>query len=88
MNTQDYRQEQPYQIMTMGNWFVTLLILGIPIVGFIMLFVWGFGGNDKPSRANYCKLTLLLMLIGVVLSIVLSIAGVGIFSYLINLIQG
>ena len=86
MNTQDYKQEQPYQIMTMGNWFITLLVLGIPIVGFIMLFVWGFGGNEKPSRANYCKLSLLLMLIGVILAKVLSVAGVGVFSYLFDLL--
>jgi len=86
MNTQVYRQEQPYQIMTMGNWFITLLLLGIPIVGFIMLFVWGFGGNEKPSRANCCKLSLLLMLIGVILAIVLSVAGVGLFSYLFDLL--
>jgi len=87
MNTQDYRQEQPFQVMTMGNWFVTLLVLGIPIVGFIMLFVWGFGSESKPSRANYCKLTLLLWVLGVVLAIVLSLAGVGVFSYLFDLIR-
>ncbi|MCD6322247.1 MAG: hypothetical protein J7L77_04405 [Clostridiales bacterium] len=86
MNTQNYRQEQPYQVMTMGNWFITLLVLGIPIVGFIMLFVWGFGGNEKPSRANFCKLSLLLMIIGVILAIVLSVTGVGVFSRIIDLL--
>lgn len=86
MSTQDNRQEQPYQVMTMGNWFVTLLLLGIPIIGFIMLFVWGFGGNEKPSRANFCKLSLLLMLIGVIISIVLSFVGVGVFSYVFDLL--
>jgi len=80
MNEVNRNVEKSYQVMTMGDWFVTLLILAIPIVNFIMLFVWGFGNNDKPSRANYCKLSLLLMLIGVVIWIVLMIAGVTLFS--------
>ncbi|HPJ21906.1 MAG TPA: hypothetical protein PLP30_10105 [Clostridia bacterium] len=81
MNEVNKNVERSYQVMTMGDWFVTLLILAIPIVNFIMLFVWGFGSNDKPSRANYCKLSLLLMLIVVVVWIILLIAGVSLFSF-------
>ncbi len=81
MNEVNSNVEKSYQVMTMGDWFVTLLILAIPIVNFIMLFVWGFGSNDKPSRSNYCKLALLLMLIGIVITIILLIAGVSVFSF-------
>ena len=81
MNEVNRNVEQSYQVMTMGDWFVTLLILAIPLVNLIMLFVWGFGRNNKPSRANYCKLSLLLMLIGVVIWIVLMIAGVSFMRF-------
>lgn len=81
MNEMNRNVENSYQVMSMGDWFVTLLILGIPIVNFVMLFVWGFGSNDKPSRSNYCKFMLLIMLIGVVLWVVLLLAGVSLFSF-------
>lgn len=45
--------------MTLGNWLVTMLVLSIPLVGFIMLLVWAFGGSDQPSRKTYCQASLL-----------------------------
>jgi len=72
------------ETVSMGEWFITLIVLSLPIIGFIMLFVWGFGSGTKKSKANYCKLGLILTLIFVVLSIVLTIAGVSIFGGLFN----
>lgn len=82
MNMQNRNLENGYQVVTMGDWFVTLLILAIPVVGFIMLFVWGFGSNEKPSRANLCKLYLLFSLIGVIAAVILLFAGVSLFSWI------
>jgi len=72
------------ETVSMGEWFITLIVLSLPIIGFIMLFVWGFGSGTKKSKANYCKLGLILTLIFIVLSIVLTIAGVSIFGGLFN----
>ena len=33
-----------------------------------MLFVWGFGSNTQPSKANWAKAALIMMGIGIVLS--------------------
>ena len=76
--------EQNNSVVSIGDWFVTLLILSIPVVGFIMLFVWGFGGSTKPSKANYCKLMLILGLISVIVAVILFISGASIFSTLWN----
>ena len=35
--------EAPEKPLTTGEWFVTLLVLALPIVGLVMYFVWGFG---------------------------------------------
>jgi len=42
-----------------GEWVLTLLITAIPLVGFIMLFVWAFGSGTNESKANWAKATLI-----------------------------
>jgi hypothetical protein len=45
--------------ITIGEWMLTILITAIPIVGLVMLFVWGFGTGTHPSKANWAKATLI-----------------------------
>ena len=69
---------QQYTPMSIGDWIITSLIFAIPIVGFIMLFVWGFGSNTHPSKANWAKASLIVMGIGFVIIVLFfgSIFGV------------
>ena len=46
-------------VVSTKDWLITLLIAAIPIVGFIMLFIWGFGDNTNINKANWAKATLL-----------------------------
>ena len=55
---------------TLGKWLLTLFIAGIPIVGFIMLFVWGFG-NSAPGIKNYARAALIWQAVVVVLMLVI-----------------
>lgn len=66
-----YQQYQQHlrQPVTLGDWFITILITAIPLVGIIMLFVWAFGGNTNMNKANWAKAMLLWFAIGIVLSI-------------------
>ena len=54
-------ESQQYNPISVGEWIITTIILAIPIVGFIMLFVWGFGNNTQPSKANWAKATLIMI---------------------------
>ena len=56
-----------YNPMSIGDWIITNLIVAIPIVGFVMLFVWGFGSNTQPSKANWAKATLIMIGISIVI---------------------
>ena len=74
---QDYEQNgynnQYYggeKVVSLGDWVITLIVLAIPLVGFIMTFVWGFSASTPPSKANYCKAVLIFYAIGIVLSVV------------------
>lgn len=58
-------------VVGIGDWVLTLIIMIIPLVNFIMLFVWAFGGATNPSKANWAKASLIMILISIVLGIVL-----------------
>ena len=49
--------------MSVGDWLITVIILALPLIGLIMLFVWGFGSSGNINRRNYCRATLILALI-------------------------
>ncbi len=55
------------QHVSVGNWMLTLFLVGLPLVGIILLFVWAFGSNTPVSKANWAKATLLWALIAIVL---------------------
>jgi cell division protein FtsW (lipid II flippase) len=58
-------------VLSTKDWVITLLISFIPIVGFVMLFVWAFGSNENPNKANWAKAALIWMAIGFVLMFLL-----------------
>ena len=67
-----------YTPMSISDWIITSIILAIPIVGFVMLFVWGFGSNTQPSKANWAKASLIMIGISIVIALLFfgSIFGV------------
>ena len=77
-------QGSSYQPMSIGDWIITFIITYIPLVGFIMLFVWAFGDGTHPSKKTWAQATLIMMVVGIILaiiffSIIASIIG-GVFS--------
>jgi hypothetical protein len=62
--------QQNYKPMTIGDWLITFLIQIIPLVGFVMLFVWAFGGDTHPSKKTWAQATLLWFVIIIVLMII------------------
>ena len=70
------KESPQYNPISIGGWLITSIIFAIPIVGFIMLFVWGFGNNTHPSKANWAKATLLWMVLAGVLVAILIGAGI------------
>ena len=66
-NFQKY-QEYLKQPMSVGEWFIAILITAIPLVGLIMLLVWAFSANTNVNKANWAKATLIWMVIGIILA--------------------
>ena len=70
------------QPMSVGDWFITILITAIPLVGIIMLFIWAFSTDTNINKANWAKATLIWYAIGIVMA-VLILASVG-FAFFAN----
>lgn len=56
--------------MTLGEWVITMILLGIPCVGLIMAIVWAFAQeNVNTNKKNYCRAYLIFIAISVALFI-------------------
>ncbi len=58
------------QVMSIKDWIITLLISFIPLVGFIMLFVWAFGSGENPNKSNWAKAALIWVAVWCVLAVI------------------
>ena len=67
----NYQGDPNQEVMSVGSWLITLLILAIPCVNIVMYFIWAFG-NGNENRKNFCRAGLIFMMIAVVLSVLLS----------------
>jgi hypothetical protein len=78
MENQNQANTQP---LSTKDWLITLIVTAIPVIGFIMLFVWGFSGGTNVNKANWAKAALLLMAILIGLSVLFSlIFGAGMLA--------
>lgn len=72
--------------LTTGQFMIMDLLMMIPIVNLIILFVWGFSSTENENRKSWCKAKLIWMLIGigitVILTIIFTIVGVSLFDSL------
>ena len=86
-NTSSYNVQQS-NVVTVGNWMITLFIMIIPLINIIMLFVWAFSGGPKISKANWAKASLLWLLIMIVINIIIfAIFGNALLSRLSEFFQ-
>lgn len=68
-------ENQDQKPMSVKDWLITMLIMAIPIVGFVMLFVYAFGDNGNVNRKNWAKAQL------IVLAIVLGLVIIGMIIF-------
>lgn len=60
--------------MTIGQWLVTLLVMGIPIVGFVLAIIWATGNDVNKSKKTFCQASLIfgaivLVLYGIIFAV-------------------
>lgn len=86
----DFFDEEPHYAaepegdgLSMGEYLVTLLVFLIPVVGFVMMLVWGFGSHVPPARQRLAQAYLIRTLALVVVVALLAVAvGTSLFALL------
>ena len=59
--------------ISISDWIITFILLGIPIVNIVMLFVWSFGETTHPSKRNFAKAYLVIIAVLIVLAVIFGI---------------
>ena len=59
---EEFENQNP-KPMSVKDWLITFLIMAIPLVGFVMLFVYAFGNDGNVNRQNWAKAQLIVMAI-------------------------
>jgi hypothetical protein len=62
--------------LTVGDWILTIIVLSIPIIGFVFLLYWALSSTSNINRKNYCIALLIFALIIAALFIALMFLGV------------
>lgn len=53
--------DEDYNEISTGEWIVSLILCYIPLINLIMLLVWAFGGSTSPTKANWAKAQLIIV---------------------------
>ena len=77
MNGQNQIDQPQAPVVSIKEWLLTNLILMIPLVNIVMTFVWAFGSNTNPNKANYFKAALILFAIVMAIYLVLAVVFLG-----------
>jgi uncharacterized membrane protein YqjE len=72
-NQQNLSTVKHQPVIKTTDWFITLLVAAIPLVGIIMLFVWAFGSSTNLNKSNWAKALLLWYLILFVFYLLISL---------------
>ena len=82
MNEQFPGMQPGSEPLSVKEWFVTLFITYIPLVGLIMMLVWAFDSSTNVNKKNFAKASLIWMLIGIGLAFIFLVAFAGLIMSL------
>lgn len=78
-----YNQNTSAAPLSVGQYILTFILLGIPLVNIILLLVWSFGSDVNVNKKNFCRAVLIMGIVATILSIVLGSVIVGLVNELL-----
>ncbi len=87
MQEQEPGPDSRYGLISTGGYIGIMLLLAIPIIGFILMIVWACGGCKKLQKRNLCRAMLIVMAVMLVLSLILGFAIRGLAKSVIGTIE-
>ena len=76
-----------YGLISTWGFIGIMLLLCIPIIGFILMIVWACGGCRKYQKRNLCRAMLIFMAVSLVISLILGFAIKGLVNSAIDTVK-
>jgi len=70
-------KKDPYAPITTGGFIGIALLMAIPVIGLIFTIVWACGGCRKINKRNFARASLILLVIGLVLTLAVGLVARG-----------
>ena len=51
--------------LSVNDWFITILILALPLVNIVMYLYWAFADGVNLNKRNFCRASLLWAVLGI-----------------------
>ncbi|ADI13294.1 hypothetical protein [Truepera radiovictrix] len=64
-----------FDVISVGNWLLTLVLLAIPLVNLVALLYWAFAGAVHPSKRTFAQAGLILTVISASFYLLLLFTG-------------
>lgn len=62
----DSQMRKDNSILSTGQYLTMMFLAVIPIVGFVLIIMWSFGGDVNPNKKNWAKATLIFGIISII----------------------
>jgi len=69
-----------YEPITAWGYIGIMLLMCIPLIGFILIIIWACGGCRKVNKKSLARATLIMMAVGLVISLILGFVFKAIFN--------
>ena len=63
-------KKSKYAPMTSWGMAIQLILMNLPVVGFVLMVIWACGGCRKVARRNLARANLILLILAVILAII------------------
>ena len=69
--------------LSVNEWFVTILILALPLVNVVMYLYWALADGVNVNKRNFCRASIAWAILGALIGIIVVIV-VGVIGVLAN----
>lgn len=79
-------ENESNRVLGTGSYFISMLLMSIPVLGVVFQLIWGLGGTKSLNRRNLARSYLIFTVIGLVLAFLISMILVNYVAPLIEAI--
>lgn len=55
-----YNRGEVEDVISVGDWIFTLIVLAIPFVNIVMYLGWAFTSSTNKNKQNFCRASLII----------------------------